>query len=202
VGADGSPAAALDTRRALFVISGTQGAGKTPVAALLARRFARGVHVGADELQKMIVSGREWPDADALEPGTHNVTGEAGRRLRLRLHNMCLLGRSFSDAEFTVVIEDVIIGWRVDELLDELRAVEFFFVMLTPGAEAVRARERGRGTRLFEEWKWMHDTIAHATPRIGLWLDSSVQTPEETVDAIMRRAWTEGAVAAGARAVS
>ena len=50
-------AEALDPRTAIFVISGTQGAGKTTVAGLLARRFERGVHVSADTLQKMIVSG-------------------------------------------------------------------------------------------------------------------------------------------------
>lgn len=34
------------------------------------------------------------------------------------------------------------------------------------------------------------------TPRdIGLWLDTSKQTVDETVDEIIGRAWTEGAVA-------
>jgi len=33
------------------------------------------------------------------------------------------------------------------------------------------------------------------TPRIGLWLDTSAQTPEETVDEIIRRGRDEGLVA-------
>ena len=47
----------------LFVVSGMQGAGKTTVAGLLARRFERGAHVSGDALQRMIVSASEWPGA-------------------------------------------------------------------------------------------------------------------------------------------
>jgi hypothetical protein len=32
------------------------------------------------------------------------------------------------------------------------------------------------------------------TPRIGLWLDNSDQTPEQTVEEILARAWTEGRI--------
>jgi hypothetical protein len=32
------------------------------------------------------------------------------------------------------------------------------------------------------------------TSRIGLWLDNSDQTPEQTVDEILARAWTEGRI--------
>ncbi|MFC5288181.1 hypothetical protein ACFPM7_14065 [Actinokineospora guangxiensis] len=32
------------------------------------------------------------------------------------------------------------------------------------------------------------------TPRIGLWLDTSGQTPEQTVEEVLARAWTEAGV--------
>jgi len=32
------------------------------------------------------------------------------------------------------------------------------------------------------------------TPRLGLWIDSSGQTPEQTVEGILERAWDEAAV--------
>jgi hypothetical protein len=32
------------------------------------------------------------------------------------------------------------------------------------------------------------------TPRLGLWIDSSGQTPEQTVEEILERAWEEAAV--------
>ena len=34
--------------------------------------------------------------------------------------------------------------------------------------------------------------LRHETPRVGLWLDTSKQTPEETVEEIVRRGLTEG----------
>jgi len=184
---------ALDSRRAIFAISGTQGAGKTTVSSMLARRFERGVHVSADTLQKMIVSGGEWPLASETNANT-DPQGEAVDQLRLRLHNICLLGRSFYDAGFTVVLDDIIVGSRMQHLLVDLGGVDFMFVMLTPSLETVRDRERQRGTELWREWEWLTESVERTTPRVGLWLDTSAQTPEETVDEIMRRAWGEALV--------
>jgi len=175
----------------LIVISGTQGAGKSTVARLLASRFDRGAWVGADALQKLIVSGGRWPEAAEMST-------DAERQLRLRLKHACLLGRSFVEAGFTAVIDDIVVGSRVEHLLEELDGQRFVFVMLTPRPEVVRQREHGRGTRLWQEWGWLDDEIRTHTRRIGLWLDSSDQTPEETVEAILTRAWTEGVVDAGA----
>lgn len=171
----------------LFVISGTQGAGKSTVAQLLARRFERGAWVSADALQKMIVSGGLWPEGVA-------ISGAAERQLWLRLKHACLLGRSFVEAGITAVVDDIVVGSRLDELLEHLAGARFVFVMLTPRREVVRERERGRGTTLWEQWEWLDDEIRTKTRRLGLWLDNSDQTPHETVDEILARGWTEGLV--------
>jgi predicted kinase len=192
-GEETSVSAGLDQRHAIFVVSGTQGAGKTTVSSLLARRFRRGVHVSADALQKMIVSGHQWPIASQTTINTDSE-GEAARQLRLRNSNMCLLGLSFFEAGFTVVLDDIIVAERLSELRGHLADVDFMFVMLTPSFEVVRQRERQRGTELWREWEWLTELIERTDDRIGLWLDSSTQTADETVDEIMRRAWDEALV--------
>lgn len=186
----------LDRRRAVFLISGTQGAGKTTVAELLARRFTRGVHISGDALQKMIVSGREWPDASVVTREHQDVTGEAGMQLELRLRNACLLARSFYEHGFTAVVDDIVFGPRMVDLVEQLGDLPLHVVVLVPDLATVRAHERERGTDLWPEWEWLTESIAESEPRLGLWLDTSNQAAEETVDEIMRRAWDEAIVQA------
>jgi predicted kinase len=171
----------------LIVISGTQGAGKSTVAQALARRFERGAWVSADVLQKMIVSGGRWPEGA-------DMSVDAEQQLRLRLTHACLLGRSFVAAGITAVVDDIVIGSRLDDLLEELAGQRFVFVMLTPRLDVVRERERGRGTNLWQQWEWLDDEVRTKTRRIGLWLDTSDLSVDETVDLILARAWTDGLV--------
>jgi predicted kinase len=168
----------------IIVVTGIQAAGKSTVARLLAQRFPRGAHVEADVLHHMIVSGGAW----IREPG--EPEGEVARQLRLRLKNMCLLGRSFYAAGFTAVLDDIILGDRWRHLQEELRGVPFSLVVLAPRAEVVASQRDASHAKqpLGADWATYLDRALRETMAgIGLWVDNSAQTPDETVNEIIAR---------------
>jgi predicted ATPase len=174
-------------QQAVIVVSGIPGAGKSTTAARLAGRFERGVHLEAEVLQRFIVSGGLWPN--------EAPTAEAMRQLRLRGRHVALLADSFFEAGFTTAIDDVAISSRLDELRSDLRSRPLVFVLLLPRLDVVQQRNAQRPNKnVFEAWKHLHDVAVRDTPRVGLWLDTSDQTPEESTDAILARVWQEGAV--------
>ncbi len=164
----------------IIVISGLPGAGKTTTARLLAETLPRAAHVEADEMHKLIRSG-------ALSPKGRDMSDEATRQLRLRLHNACLLGRSFSAAGFDATIDDIIMGDRVDHLLDEMQGHPFHLVTLLPDFEVVVDRWRAIGSPFIEAWQWMDEEIRERTTRHGLWLDTTSMNPEEVVAEVIDR---------------
>ena len=170
----------------LFVISGNQGAGKSTVGELLANRFPVAAHIDGDSVQHFVVSGNRWPESlDDIDLTTGQVMGEAGRQLRLRLRNGCLIAASFVDAGVTAVLTDIICGPRYDELMEHLAGRTIHFVMLRPPVGVLRREsDRGVGINDFEA----HLEVAiDATPRVGLWLDPATTTPEAIVDEILSR---------------
>jgi hypothetical protein len=129
----------------------------------------------------MILAGGEWPD------GTPTPSEEAARQLRLRLRNACLLARSFVAAGFTAVVDDIVIGSRVDDLFEDLDGVPLSFVMLTPDYEVVRQRWLAIDSPYADRWAWIDDEIRTRTRRLGLWLDTTALTPGQAVDEILAR---------------
>jgi predicted kinase len=176
---------------ALIVVTGIMAAGKSTIAHLLAQRFERGVHVEADVLQRMIVSCGAWVSQPG-EPG-----GEEAQQLRLRLKNMCLLGRSFFEAGFTVVLDDIIMGDRWHHLQEELSGLAFFLVVLAPHVDVVaqqRDVNRLKGPQGYTWAVYLDHALRTTMAGMGLWIDTSEQTPEETVEQILRNLHGEGQV--------
>jgi predicted kinase len=164
---------------AVILISGIPGAGKTTVARLVAERFERGVHIEGDQLQRMIASGGVWPERE--------ISPEAERQLQLRARNACLLADSFAASGFTVVLEDVLVAFRLDAYRDLIKSRPLFYVLLLPAGDVVRQRNAERANKdVFETWKFLDEEVRRTT-RAGLRLDTSQLDPGETVDDILRR---------------
>jgi len=173
--------------RAVLVISGIPGAGKSTIAALVARRLARSVHIEAEALQRFVVGGSVWPDGEPHE--------EAMRQLRLRGRNVALLADSFFEEGFTPVVDDVVIGTRLADLRSDLGSRPLLFVLLVPRLAVVRERNRQRPAKdVFEAWQHLDAVARQETPQVGLWLDTSNQEAEQSAAEILRRAWHDAIV--------
>ena len=166
---------------ALFVISGVSAAGKSTVARLLAERFERGVCVPGDAIRAMVVSGRVDVRPDSGE--------EALRQLALRYAGALSVAGVFLSGGFDVVVEDVIIGPVLRDFLDLVPVSEFHLVFLDPDAAAIERRERDRDRIAYGPGRWsvggLQALLREETDRIGLWLDTTEQSAEQTVGAIL-----------------
>lgn len=178
----------LDSRP-VVLITGISAAGKSTVAELLARRFPRGAHVRGDAFRRMIVAGRHEMTA---EP-----TDEALRQLRLRYRLGAATADAYHAAGFAVVVQDVVLGTALADYVAALRSRPLVVVVLAPRADVVAAREAARAKDAYDDARGVAALDTHlrrATPRIGLWLDTSGQAPAETVDEIVRRGLEAGRV--------
>lgn len=182
-----------DGRRAIILVTGIQAAGKSTVGRLLAERFERGVFIEGDLMWKAVVSGRE--------DVTPEPTAEAVRQLFLRHRAGTLLADHYFSAGFTVVHCDIVLGDQLLSYIEWVRGRPLLVVVLRPRPDVVVAREIARGSDAYRGWG---DDLRAAVEefdgwleegeRLGLWLNTSEQTPEETVDEIVRRVFSEGLV--------
>ena len=167
----------------VIVVTGIMASGKSTVADLLARRFQRGVHVRGDVFRRMVVSGRR-----DMVPGEQ---GEALAQLRLRYELGATVADRYAGAGFTTVLQDILFS-ELGDLVARLRARPRYVVVLCPRLEVVAAREAARTKTGYRPGGFsvedLHRALVEETPKLGLWLDSSEQTPDESVDAILAQA--------------
>ncbi len=166
---------------AAYLITGAMAAGKSSVAQALAERFARGAHVRGDQFRRAVVRGREEMTMDA--------SPEAWAQLRLRYELAASVTDRYVEAGFVAVMQDVILGPILDEVIAMIRSRPLAVIVLAPSVDALTQREAARP-------KTGYGSITPAdldramrsdTPRRGLWLDSTSLTVDETVDEILAR---------------
>ena len=162
----------------IILITGIMASGKSTVAQLVAERFDRSVHLRGDVFRKMIVNDRVEVKPDADEDGLE--------QLRLRYRLAAHAADAYVEAGFDVVLQDVVVGPMLTEFLSYVKHRPLHLAVLCPSVEAVEAREAGRGKQGYGIWTpaQLDRVLREETPRLGLWLDSSDWTAEETATRI------------------
>lgn len=171
-------------------MTGISAAGKSTVAELLARRFWKGAHVKGDVFRRMIVSGGREMSEDP-EP-------EARRQLELRYRLGAAAADGYFRAGFSVVVQDIVLGEDLTAYVAAITSRPLAVVVLCPDLDTVARREASRAKSAYGEGRVgaeaLDAALRRTTPEIGLWVDSSDLTEQETVDHIADRLWTSALV--------
>lgn len=164
----------------LYIITGAMAAGKSTVGEALARRLPKSVHLRGDVFRKMIVNG-------ASEMGP--VLDEKARdELALRHGIATDAARRYYQAGFSVVYQDIVLGPDLEMVASRLADLSPQIVVLAPDVATLARRDRerektGYGTNFPPDI--LADALAHSTPRLGLWIDSSAMSVDAVVERIL-----------------
>lgn len=164
----------------LILITGNMAAGKSSVAQVLAEQLPNSVHLRGDVFRRMIVNGQAKMEAE--------LSATAQAQLLLRYQIATTTARQYIQAGFTVVFQDVIIGAALQMVLTMLEDVDLGLVVLCPDAATVQTRDHLRQKTAYPDQQTLlafDHALRDQTPRLGLWLDSSELSIEETVAAIL-----------------
>lgn len=166
-------------KKTIYLITGLMASGKSTVAQALCERLEKSVHLRGDTFRRMIVSGRE----DMRE----NPPKEALEQLYLRYQLTADTAKAYFDHGFSVVIQDNYYGPALEHMLEFMGDYPVCVVVLCPDAKAIAEREAAREKRGYTGYdiKPLYEAFMNETPRIGLWIDNTNLTVQETVSYIL-----------------
>ena len=114
-------------------------------------------------------------------------TDEALDQLRLRYELTATVADRYVEAGFVTVVQDTILGPMLPVALRFFQSRPAALVVLAPTVEVVAKREAARDKTGYGSFTPadLDRVLREDTSRLGLWIDSSNQTPTETVDEIL-----------------
>jgi chloramphenicol 3-O-phosphotransferase len=169
----------MSPRGRVIVITGAMAAGKSTVADLLAIRLPKSVHIHGDVFRRMVVSGR----ADM----TPSPNPDAIAQLNLRYDLAAMAADRCAEDGFDAIVQDVILAKDLADFVKRIASPERYLVVLSPtlSASEWRDEQRLKGGFVHLSADALDDVLRRETAHIGYWLDSSTQTPDETVADIL-----------------
>jgi hypothetical protein len=102
---------------------------------------------------------------------------------------MYLSADRYAAAGFAVVVQDIVLGAELHAMIAGIASRPLHVVVLAPAADEVAAREAGRAKTGYAAItpQDLDGALRNETPRIGLRLDTTALTVEETVAEILSR---------------
>ena len=161
-----------------LLITGIMASGKSTIAQYIAESIPNSVHLRGDVFRKMIVNGRA-----VIEPPPSQAAMD---QLRLRYQLAALTADQYCAAGFTVIYQDVIIGEILNEVIAMHHKWPLYVVVLCPSPDEALKRDAIRHKQTYKSWTphMLDQGLRTETPKVGLWLDTSRLSIDETVATI------------------
>ncbi len=155
----------------IIFISGTINAGKSTISELISARIENTAHIEVDLLRRFI---KNIPLEIAAPISRENTISVASNLIKRK---------------FNVIIDYLLSKNEAKEMIDQLKDLdnEIYFFTLSPSLENVLTTRGGDLQELDEDQKdriRYHYSIGINNPGIGIVINSTKQTPEETADEI------------------
>lgn len=164
--------------RALHIISGPPGAGKTTVSKIVTKTYDLGVHLHGDDFWDYIASG-------FLEPWTP----ESSTQNETVMRAIASAAGQFVEGGYETVVDAVIGPWLIDPFRAAARSlgIPADYVVLRPDAGVALDRVARRNSRNLEESavRHMNREFAHLGQFEAHVVDSATDTAEATAATVL-----------------